>query len=208
MFRSTNVPFDQCSVRPMFHSTNVPSTKVHSTKVSSTNKVPQPFFLLFFFNPYTLVMKFRRVSGIDIWCRLVSTTDTNPRVVRLVSFSCKQIWTELIVFRLSETWSSIPINVWWWSLGKNYVDPLMLEILIVVTLLVVGSFGWYNLIGISGLLWIMLSNSISTLILLFAKHMGLPIGSWEAQFVVRGNSLYLVCVSYSVYSKVMFNGLK
>ena len=24
MFRSTNVPFDQCSVRPMFHSTNVP----------------------------------------------------------------------------------------------------------------------------------------------------------------------------------------
>ena len=24
MFRSTNVPFDQCSIRPMFHSTNVP----------------------------------------------------------------------------------------------------------------------------------------------------------------------------------------
>ena len=24
MFRSTNVPFDQCSVRPMFRSTNVP----------------------------------------------------------------------------------------------------------------------------------------------------------------------------------------
>ena len=63
MFRSTNVPFDQCSIRPMFHSTKVPfdqcsirpnfhSTNVpfdqssirpmfHSTKVSST-KVPQP----------------------------------------------------------------------------------------------------------------------------------------------------------------------
>ena len=47
MFRSTNVPFDQCSVRPMFHLTNVPSTKVHSTKVFST-KVSYPLKTTFF----------------------------------------------------------------------------------------------------------------------------------------------------------------
>ena len=52
MFRLTNVPFDQCSIRPKFHSTKVPSTKMHSTKVFST-KVSYPFkpiYALIFWN--------------------------------------------------------------------------------------------------------------------------------------------------------------
>ena len=71
--RSTNVPFDQCSIRPMFHSTNVPFNECFVRRMFHSTNVP---FDQCSFNESTPTL--RSLPDPDLVSR-ISWPETRPR---------------------------------------------------------------------------------------------------------------------------------